>query len=497
MNRTDAPAEKPTEPPVTSPVASPVTRPNAHIFDPAHRTLTVGILLGVTLFAFEALAVVTIAPRFAAELGGTALYGWVFSGLLLTSLLGTILGGEQADRQGPGWVVLWGLAVFGVGLAVSAAAPTMPVLIFGRCLQGLGGGALITALYAVVNLAYSDTLRPSLFAAMSSAWVVPGLVGPLLAGIVAETLGWRAVFWGLLPLLLVVGGLIVPAFRHFSPSPTGARPSRLPQALTLVLGTGLFLFGLTLASGWGVALLVSGAPLALLSVRRLVPAGTLRLQTGLPAVIASRGLFYASFAGVEAFLAFMLVRVHGYSEALTGLAIATGALSWALGSFLQARLDARLAEKGRGAARARRIRLGTILLSVGLSVQLAALFSPVLTLPISILGWSLAGLGIGLAHATASVLAFSLAPTGQGGAVAASLQLADSFTSALSTGIGGALLAVALRAGLGEQGGVAWAFVFCLLLIMLAIVAAGRISLGLGATPANVGEGAAGAGLGR
>lgn len=445
----------------------------AHIFDAAHRTLTVGILLGITLFAFEALAVVTIAPRFAAELGGTGLYGWVFSGLLLTSLFGTVLGGQLSDRRGPGWVILLGLVAFGLGLLVAAAAPNMPVLIIGRLLQGLGGGALITALYAVVNLAYSDALRPALFAAMSSAWVVPGLVGPLLAAFIAEQVGWRAVFWGLLPLLLLVALLTTPAFRRFPRPGSVAAPSRLPQALGLAVGTGAFLAGLTLASWWGLGLLLLGGPLAFASLRHLTPAGTLSFAPGLPAVVASRGLFYAAFAGVEAFLAFMLTRVHGYSATVTALVIATGALSWAFGSFVQARLDRR---GGAVQGRARRIRLGTVLLSVGLSVQLLALFAPAQPLLISALGWATAGLGIGLAHATASVLAFAYAPEGQGGAVSASLQLADQFTSALATGVGGALLSLATRLSLGERSGVAWTFGFCLLLIVTAVWLAGRLS---------------------
>jgi len=460
---------------------SPVQEPR--IFDAAHRTLTFGILLGITLVAFEALAVVTIAPRFSAELGGTHLYGWVFSGLLLTSLFGTVLGGGLADSHGPGPVILLGLGVFGLGLTVGAAAPSMPVLILGRLLQGLGGGALVTALYAVVNLAYSDALRPPLFAAMSSAWVVPGLAGPLLAGLVAEAVGWRAVFWGLLPLLIVVAALTASAFGRFPKPDAPKKPSRLPQALGLSLGTGLLLAGLTLASWWGALLAAVGGPLALLSLRALVPAGTLRARRGLPAVVASRGLFYAAFAGIEAFLAFMLIRVHGFSEAVTGVAIATGALSWALGSFVQSRLD----KGGAGEARrARRVRLGTLLLSAGLAVQLVALFAPAYPLPISVLGWATAGLGIGLAHATTSVLAFAYAPTGEGGTVSASLQLADQFSSALSTGIGGALLALATRRGLAERDGVAWAYLFCLLLIVTAVWAAGRLS-----NPANVGDRAA------
>lgn len=446
--------------------------PAPRIFDKAHRALTFGILLGVTLVAFEALAVVTIAPRISAELGGMHLYGWIFSGLLLTSLLGTVLGGQWADRHGPGQVILLGIAVFGVGLVVGAAAPNMYVLIVGRLLQGLGGGAMVTALYAVVNLAYSDRMRPSLFAAMSSAWVVPGLVGPLLAAFVASHLGWRVVFWGLLPLLVLVALLTVPAFGHFAkPEPRDA-PSRLPQALKLTLGTGLFLAGLTAGTGWGVLLLLIGGPLAFFSLRSLLPAGTLVARTGLPAVVASRALFYSAFAGVEAFVAYMLTRIHAYDEIVASIVIATGALSWASGSFLQARLDRRATGEG---PRTRRVQTGVTLISIGLTVQLAALFSPVGSLPISILGWGLAGLGMGLAHATSSVLAFAAAPEGEGGSVSASLQLADQFSSALSAGIGGALLALATRLGRSETTGVAWAFAFCFVLVYLAIFASRRL----------------------
>ena len=460
------------------------------IFDTEHRTLTLGILLGVTLVAFESLAVVTIAPRFSAELGGTNLYGWVFSGLLLTSLLGTVIGGQLADKEGPGRVILLGLIVFGLGLGVGAAAPTMLVLLAGRLLQGLGGGALVTALFAVVNLAYSDSLRPSVFAAMSSAWVVPGLVGPLLAAFVAEAVGWRAVFWGLLPLLVLVAFLTVPAFGRFPKPDAPAAPNRLPQALGLSVGTGLFLAGLTLTSWWGVPLVLMGGPLAFLNLRRLVPVGTLRAQAGLPAVVASRGLFYASFAGVEAFLALMLIHVHGYTETVAGVVIATGALSWASGSFLQARLDKRKITAGQDRARAlrraRRVRFGTLLMSAGLAVQLAALFAPLDSLLISVLGWGVAGLGIGLAHSTSSVLAFAAAPAGQGGSVSASLQLADQLGSALSTGIGGALLAFSVQLGVSEQLGVAWAFGFCLLLIFSAVWTSGRLASAAGVT--NVAE---------
>ena len=82
------------------------------VFDDQHRGLTVGVLLGVTVIAFEALAVVTVAPQIAGALSGMALYGWIFSAFLLASLLGITVGGQQADRRGPGLPFLVGVVPF-------------------------------------------------------------------------------------------------------------------------------------------------------------------------------------------------------------------------------------------------------------------------------------------------------------------------------------------------------------------------------------------------
>ena len=444
------------------------------VLDAQHWALTLGIVLGVTLFAFESLAVVTIAPRIAEALQGRALYGWLFSGFLLSSLLGTVVGGVQADRHGPGRPFLGGLLLFAAGLLLSGFAPSMTLLIAGRVVQGLGGGAILTALYAAVNVAYPDTLRPRLVALMSSAWVVPALVGPALAGLLAQALSWRAVFWGMVPLLAVVALLATPAFRQLgAPAELPSKQNRLRPALGLVLGTGALLAGLGLES-WLLALpaVALGAVLAFFSLRFLLPTGTLRLRRGLPAVVAARGLFYAGFIGVEAFLALVLTSVHGFSSATTGLAIASGAISWTLGSWTQDRLDTRYG----GERRPTRILVGTLVVSVGLGVQLFALFTTFYPLFITVGGWMLAGLGIGLAHSSSSVLAFALAPPGEEGAVSAALQLADQFTAALSTGVGGALFALALGSGLREVYGILFALCFSVGLVLLSVVAAARIA---------------------
>lgn len=440
-------------------------------FDPETRSLTIGIILGVTLFAFEALAVVTIAPLFVEDLGGLSLYGWVFSGFLLSSLVGAVVGGQLADDGSLARPLVIGLVLFGIGLAVSGAAPSMSVLIVGRVLQGLGGGALSTVMYAAINRAYPDSARARMMALTSSAWVVPALLGPTVAGVVAETLHWRYVFWGILPLLLIVVALTVRPFASLvQRTGSGAPRGRLRGASLLAGGAGLLLTGAGMESPWlGFVLVAPGVALTIFGLSSLTPAGTLRLARGLPSVIAGKGTLFAAFVGVEAFLALMLQSVHGYSTAVTGAVIATGSISWAVGAWLQSRLD-----ENPVARRSRRMYTGTWLITAGIVAQVAALFVTTAPLVIVLIGWVTAGLGIGMAHSTSSVLAFALAPTGQEGMVSAALQIADQFMAAVSTGIGGALLAMAARRGWSEETGILLAVCFVLVLAAIALVATWR-----------------------
>lgn len=451
---------------------------NANVFDKEHWALTTGILLGVMLTAFEALAVVAIAPRMAAALDGMALYGWVFSGFLLASLLGTVVGGWQADVRGPGKPFIVGLIIFATGLLISGFAPNMFLLIVGRVVQGLGGGLLTTCLYAAVTVAYPDALRPRLIAFMSSAWVLPALLGPSVAGLLAELFSWRFVFWGMVPLLALTLLLAAPAFARLEHEKKALKGSSLIlNALALVLGAGFFLSSLSSSRlVLAIPLGVLGAGLSWYSLRHLTPAGTLSLKPGLASVIAARGAFYAGFVGIEAFIALALTEVHGLSALVTGLVIAAGSLGWTAASWTQERLDARLAEAEKVAGRRGRMVTGTVLLAVGVGVQVLALFTPLWPLLVTVLGWGLSGFGVGLAHSTSSVLAFALAPKGEEGKVAAALQIADNFTAALSAGLAAALFAFASTQTLGTAPSIAVAFGSSAFFALLAVFAAYRIA---------------------
>src|SRR5437868_1392597 len=129
------------------------------LWAPQRRALTTGLVLTVTFAAAEALAVVTVMPVVARDLGGLGLYGWVFSAFMLGSMVGIVVAGRAADRHGPAVPFVAGLVMFGSGLVMAGLAPSMAVLVGGRVLQGLGAGAIPSVAYAVVGRSFPGPLQ--------------------------------------------------------------------------------------------------------------------------------------------------------------------------------------------------------------------------------------------------------------------------------------------------------------------------------------------------
>src|SRR6266545_2420456 len=313
-----------------------------------NRWLTIGLVLTVVGAAFEALAVATTLPATVRDLGGLALYGWAFSAFMLTNLIGITVAGDEADRHGPARPYAVGVALFALGLLVAGLAPNMVVVILGRAVQGFGAGVISAVAYVAIGRGYAESERPRMLAVMSSAWVVPGLVGPALAGLVVDHAGWRWVFLGLVPLPIVAAALALPALRSLARSAEAPRDwSNMRAAVRLAAGAALGLAGLGVPSPLAAgALLVAGAALGLPALTRLLPAGTLRAAPGLPATIAASGLLNLAFFGADAFVPLALTAGRGQTATVAGLALTAATITWTTGSWVQAHLATRPIRRG-------------------------------------------------------------------------------------------------------------------------------------------------------
>ncbi|WP_449066230.1 MFS transporter [Planomonospora algeriensis] len=205
------------------------------IFGPRYRTATLGILLVVTLIAFEGMSIGAIMPDVSEDLDALDLYGMSFSAFLIAGLFANVAAGLWSDRRGHAVPFLLGVALFVTGMVMAGAAGSKEVFIAARAVQGLGGGAVIVAIYVMIVRVYPPEARPRVFAGLSSAWVLPALVGPGLGGFIADTAGWRWVFYGIVPLVVPALVMLLPALRGGdgdTPEP-GTGPRSRPLRMTL------------------------------------------------------------------------------------------------------------------------------------------------------------------------------------------------------------------------------------------------------------------------
>lgn len=413
-------------------------------------------------------------PVAARALDGVRSYGLAFASFFATQLLGVVAAGGWSDARGPRGPVLGGLGFFASGLLVAGTATSFPVLLVGRALTGLGGGLLVVSLYVVVAQAYPKDLQPRVFGAISTAWVLPSIVGPAIAGWLATHWSWRAVFLLVLPLAV----LLVPVLaRQLRPQTSAARgeeaADRAGVRRRLVRGVALAAGALAVQSGidagfpGGLAAVAAGAVLVAAALPGLVPPGTLRLRRGLPSLVAVRGLFTGTWAGTEAFIPLMLVAHRGVTPALAGAVLTCGSIGWTAGSWLQGTRWFRI-------RRTTMLTLGAAVLAVGV-LLLAG--TPLDAMPVLLVAgaWIVAACGMGLGMSSMSVLTLWLSPAGEEGRSSSSLQVGDALGSLLGIGLSGALFS-ALPAP-STFGGTAYAVVWLAtgLVGVLAVLASLRV----------------------
>jgi len=442
------------------------------VWSPARRRLTTALVLTITLVAFESLAIATVMPVVADDLGGLGLYGWVFSGFFLGNLLGIVWAGQAADRHGTRMPYAAGLVVFTAGLLVGGAAGSMGMLVAGRVAQGLGAGVIPAVAYATVARAYPPGLRPRVFAVFSTAWVIPGLVGPAAASGIEHATSWRFVFLALLPLVGLAAALALPVRPNHPPlAPAGeagrADGRRLRDAAVLVGGVALVFGGLKAGAPVPVAALVGvGAVVAAWAFLRLVPPGTVRLAPGMPAAVAARGILTFAFFGTDAYVSLAVTDGHGAPTWVAGLALTGATLTWTAGAWLQERLVRRRGPRWL-------VRRGMAVLAVGIAATLVGLGD--VPVAVIVVGWTIGGLGIGLSYAPITVTVLGAAAAGEEGAASASLQLTDVLGVAVGTGVVGAFVALGDGRGWATTSSLGIAFVATLLMAAAGVLAAARL----------------------
>ncbi len=411
------------------------------ILSPTYLATTIGVFSLIAFNAFEALAVTTVMPTISRDLDGFGLYALAFAAPLASGVVGTVAAGAWCDRRGPAGALVGSLVLFTLGVLAAGLAPSMEVFVAGRVVQGLGTGALTVSLYVLVGLVYPARLRPAVFASFAAAWVLPSLFGPAIAAVVADAVGWRWVFLGIIGLVVVAAVLVapvVPGLRATSENEPAPR-SRMVWAVVASLGVlAVELLG-SYAALLGPVLALVALVVVLAAVRSLTPPGTLRAGRGLPSVIGTRGLMSAAFFCGQAYIVLVLQLRWDLSPARAGLVLTVVGVVWATASQVQARIGERVSSE-------RAMLVGTSMLltaSVALWLAVRLDLHPV----VAGAAFVVAGSGMGFGFSRTGVAMLAASSDRDRGFNSSAISIADSLGPALALSLCGMGYAAAERAG--------------------------------------------------
>ena len=453
------------------------------IFSREYLWVTLGSCSLVFLGAFESLAVTTIMPLISSELNGQSLYALAFAGPLATGVIGMVIAGNWSDRNGPVRPLYTAAAIFTVGLIIAGTATSMVVFVAGRLVQGFGTGAVIVALYVVLARVFPPHLHPAIFAGFAAAWVVPSLVGPFLAGVIAEQFSWHWVFLGVVGLVVIAVLMVKPTLDKISRQETNTSVewalgrigwasvaalavlalSLIPETVTSLLPAIPLSFLPAVPAISGVLAGVA-AIIAIAASRPLLPTGTLLARKGLPSVILLRGLSAAAFLGAEVYIPYVLIEKYAFSPKLAGLALTLGAVSWSLASWLQGVLSRQLTDAGSTIIGAALVLVAVVVVFVTILLMLPS--------GIAITAWVFGGAGMGLMYPRIGTMMLAMSTPLNQGFNSAAMSIADSMGAALALATTGIVFAVFASSGLSFAG----VFAFAVVLAIAALIIAPRVT---------------------
>lgn len=395
------------------------------------RWLSLGMFALVFLAAFETLAVTTVMPLIADELDGWSLFAIAFAVPLASGVVGMVIAGNWADRGGPLPPLVASAAIWLIGVLIAGTATNMVVFVVGRFVHGLAGAAVIVPLYVIVARVYPERLRARVFAGFAAAWVIPSIVGPALAGFIAEATSWHWVFLGVAVLAVPISVMVLLPLLRAGDALAGDRavPWSVRRLMWSLLAAAAAL-GLGLAKDlpdpWRWIAAPVAVVVALVAVRPLFPPGTLSGRRGMPATVLMRAVVAAAFFATEVYLPAFFRDTYELRPSLAGAVLTGAGVSWAAASWLQGRLDR--------VANTTVVRIGSALLLASLVMVLAV---SVFTLhpAVGFVAWTVAGFGMGFMYPRFSVAVLELSPKREQGFNSAALTIGESMGASLSIAV--------------------------------------------------------------
>jgi EmrB/QacA subfamily drug resistance transporter len=328
-------------------------RSNALRVTPQQRRCMIGLLFGTFLVALDSTVVATASPRIVADLSGAEWYAWIAGGYLLGSAVVMPPAGRLVDLVNGRWILIASTALFLGASAMCGAAGSMGALIAWRVVQGLGGGAMMAATSGLIGLIYAPTERGAVMGWFGTVLGGASVLGPLIGGVLTDSLSWRWVFYVNLPLGAICLYFLFRGMPDLEPEGRG----------------GLDVWGTAFLLGWSIPLLLAlsgdygrnpfastgGTVLMAVALAAFVvfvvierratsPLFDLGLLSNRVFTLGSLGFSCSggAYLGAVLYLPLYLVQVRGVSATWSGMVITPVVLGLVLGSIAVGRITKRL-----------------------------------------------------------------------------------------------------------------------------------------------------------
>ncbi|NTF41259.1 MULTISPECIES: MFS transporter [Rhizobium] len=425
------------------------------LFSPKLLPATLMLGGGVTLYAVESYITATIAPSIVRDIGGLELFSWMTTLFVAAGVLGSITVATRPKGMGLRTVYITAALVFGGGSLACAIAPTMPVLLVGRAVQGYGAGMLSGLAYAFIRFAYPEPLWRRASTLYAAIWGVATVLGPTLGGLFAAGGAWREAFIVLVPLAV----LMALSARWLLPNVADDRiDTRTPLVQIVLLLTAVLFVSIagTIEHGsYKIALIaISIALVAAMVVIerkdgiRLFPYGTVMLANPLSRLYLTMFTLMLVLTS-DIYIPYFLQTLHGVTPLVSGYLVALVALGWTIGAFFSASFS------GRQAAIA--IITGCILETAATAslvplLATTASSADLLHFAPAVIAMFLMGFGVGLGWAHLITRIISIARKTEQDKASAAISMVQSLGGAFGAALTGVIVN---SAGLTHPGGIA------------------------------------------
>ncbi len=434
-----------------------MTEPRPEVPPLRLRTVMAGSLLAMVLAALDQNIVNTALPRMVGDLGGMQHLSWVVTAFMLTSTSTTPLYGKLSDLYGRRTMFFIAIVVFLAGSLLCGAARSMGQLIAFRALQGLGAGGLLVLAQAAIADVVSPRDRPRYQGLFTGTFALSSVAGPLLGGVITQTLSWRWVFYVNLPVGIMALAMIAMGLRR----PPGGTRRAVDYAGTLLLAGATTALLLLLAWGgnefsWaspeaaGMAVLVVALAGLFLRQEQRTSEPLIRLALFRSAIFARGvtvgGMMSFAMLGSTVFLPLYFQLVLGMDPAVAGAMLLPQVAGMLLTSIIGGRAVSRLGKN-------RAFLLAGLGLEAVALASLAVLAYVAAPAGLFLISMGMLGMGMGMGMPNLTTAVQNSVAHHELGAATGAMTFVRSLGGALGVALSGLIMTARLGAALAQLGG--------------------------------------------